>query len=150
MNSKNEIESSTYRDYLLDYGIDWCTSPRSTTDRAHIREKEIKIELADGTTEVEYEYEIWDWGVNGNNPYYLGKSFDNEEDAKLYLFELREDYIAKRNSNAPQFFNTYDEAVIELAAILNRREAVLRRYLSISAIAERKAVEHKSHGLKTA
>lgn len=128
-----EIEATTYRDYLLDYGIDWCTSPRGNTDRAHIREEEIETELDNGDIEIECEYQIWDWGVNGNNPYYTGTSFDNEEDAELYLFELREGYIMNHNWDAPQFFNTYDEAVIELAAILNRREDVVRRYLSMYA-----------------
>lgn len=77
------INSTTYRDYLSDYGSDETTSPRGVAPRLHIRE-------------VEEEYQIWSWGVGGNHPRYDGQTFDSKEEAELYLFECAEWYINEK------------------------------------------------------
>lgn len=78
VNNNNEIEPLTYRKYLREYAADETTSPRGVEPRLHIRKED------------ENTFEIWDWGMSGNHPYFYGYTFDNEEDAELFLFECWE------------------------------------------------------------
>jgi len=133
--NERSIESITYREYLNEYGQDLCTSPRGVCDRMHIRE----VEGEDGI-----EYQVWTWGVNGNNPRYEGTSFDNEEDAELYYYERSEWYVSEKNWNAPRFHSSYDDAIEDMAAGLERSEDVIRRYIALSVITARKAAEHRA------
>lgn len=161
------IKPITYREYLDDYWSDLTTSPRGVEDRIHIREVEEGVfrHMASGVEvwESDYddleeneqdnysfvgentkEWQIWSWGTGGNHPYYTGTSFDNEEDAELYLYECKENDMYNGNCNVPRFLDTYEEAVTDMAEGLERSEEVIKRYLSIAEITARKAAEHRA------
>lgn len=136
------IEKLNYRDYLCEYGKDETTTPHGIGDRMFIKEIEGSIYTKKGKPEAisekEYknmeeaeqenykwagelttEWQVWSWGVNGNNPAYSGYSFDNAEDADLYFFERCEWYISEKNWEAPIFYDTEEEAensIIEMLA----------------------------------
>lgn len=163
-----KIESLTFKEYLNQYGIDYCTSPRGVEDRNFIREKtdivyrHIDSFHSDGgklvlITESDYndledeeksqyeyygeyvtEYQIWNWGPNGNNPRKTGCVFDNEEDACNCIYDLRWSYAIK---NCDIAFMTYIEAAETLASELDRNVDVIKRYLSIAAITDRRKAE---------
>lgn len=132
---EKSIEATTYRDYLLGYGQDLTTSPHGIADRMHTRE----VKDDEGNT---IEWQIWSWGT-GNNPYYIGTSFDNEEDATLYYYERCEWYINEKNWDAPIFHDTKEEAIEDMANSLDKPTEVVVRYLAISAITARKNAEHR-------
>lgn len=149
LSSELSIEPMTYREYLNEYGQDLTTTPNGVSDRCHVREVEIEDTVYNEQTEedevtIRTEWQIWSWGVNGNHPRYSGTSFDNEEDAELYYYERSEWYISEKNWDAPRWHSTHDEAVTDFANSVEKSEDVVRRYLSISAIAARKAAEHRA------
>lgn len=151
-----QIQSLSYRDYLTEYGKDETTTPRGVADRMHIREVEVSDCDCQDTNEDGYilheddckgehiEYQIWSWGVGGNHPYYTGTSFDNEEDAELYYYDLCEWYISEKNWDAPRFHDTEEEAMQDMADGCDKPIDVIRRYLSLKAITQRKEAEHRA------
>ena len=128
INHNNEVESMTWREYVCEFGADETTSPRGVAPRIHVREVAVmvyqNIETKDLIDEEDYDnldeeeqdnfsfygerqnYEIWSWGVNGNNPRYLGPTFENEEEADNDILEHFEYYVQNKNDNAPSYFNT--------------------------------------------
>lgn len=142
-----EIQKDTYRGYLNDFGKDLCTSPRGVADRMHIREvKEYLMKNVETGAEIwesEYkeleedeqekynylgedvkEWQIWSWGVNGNNPHYTGPTFDKEEDAELYYYERSEWYVQEKNNNAPIVYNSIEEAEEEIIQSIKDGEGI--------------------------
>lgn len=153
LRSSLSIEPMTYREYLNEYGRDLTTTPRGVGDRCHVREVEVEDTVYNEQTEenevtVRIEWQIWTWGVNGNNPRYSGTSFDNEEDAELYYYERSEWYISEKNWDAPRWHSTYDEAITDFADTFEKSKEVVRRHLKISAITARKAAEHRAEVTK--
>lgn len=73
-NNENEIEETTLYAHIME-SEDQTTTPRGVGPRIHIRENE-----EDGT------YEIWTWGVNGNNSKFI-ETFDTRKDAEQDLKE---------------------------------------------------------------
>lgn len=131
----NEVLLTTYRDYLDEYGTDKTTSPRGVESRLHIREKE--------DNEGNVTYELWTWGVGGNNPRFL-ESFENEEDVVSGIYDARENYVNEKNWDAPIFWDTEKRAIEDLAEKLEKPIEIVTRYLSIKAIRDRKAIEHRA------
>lgn len=121
LTEEKSIEPITYRKYLNKYGQDYCTSPRGVCHRHHIRE---------GGHSDAIEYQIWSWGTLGNHPYYTGNSFDNLEDAQLYIYQTMERHVEK-DWDAPHFFFNYEEAVSDMASFFNKGEDVIRRYFQM-------------------
>ena len=129
--SEPGIEAITYRSYLREYGREKTASATGSPPRMRTRKNK---------TEQGTQYQIWSWDANGNNPYYAGVSFGTKAAAELYIFEKIENYIQNeiqnKNWNAPTFFNDYEEAVKEMANLLDRSESVINRYLELQAITE--------------
>jgi hypothetical protein len=142
-----EIIKSTYREYLNEFGQDLTTSPRGIADRLHTRE--VKEQLMKHITtgveiwESEYneldeedqanysyngetvkEWQMWSWGVGGNNPYHCGPDFDNEEDAELYYYDRSEWYVREKNWDAPQYFSTIEEAEEDIIQMMADEEGI--------------------------
>lgn len=93
--SKKEIVAYEYRQFIYDHA-EWTTSPRGLSLKIHARE-------------VDELWQIWTWGVNGNNPKrYDSQEFATEEEAEDSLFEIYEYQV--KNSDQVSFFQTYEEA----------------------------------------
>lgn len=158
------INSMTYGEYLINNGRDDTTSPNGVAARMHIREisgaqykhiatdKMISQEDYNNLSEEQQEryawygelvnsYEIWSWGTGGNHPYYTGTSFETREEAELEIYSYFENYIENANCNIPSCFSSYEEAVQDLANLLDRSYEVVLRYqklLEVTAIREAK------------
>lgn len=98
---ENGVYPTTYKDYLREYGADETTTPKGVAPRYHIREKEDE----DGNP----VFQIWTWGVGGNNPRYTREQYDNEDDAELALYGYFK-LGAERNDQHGGFFRTEKEA----------------------------------------
>lgn len=145
----NEIKGTTYKHYLLDYGQELTTTPNGVSDKFHIRKKDVEYEDFNEKTgeyklSIKTVWQIWDWGYNGNHPRYCRTSFDNEEDAELYYYELLEKYIAEKNWDAPQWNNTYKEAISEFANFAEKPEELIARYFKLKEIKKRKHDEERA------
>lgn len=113
INTDGEIEAMTYDRYLGDHGADETTSPRGVAPRIHVREVEVEKvigedEDGDDVTEMVTEWQLWTWGVMGNNPRYL-ESFETEEEAEVSVLEHFE-YNLEKNWDAPTAYDSYEEA----------------------------------------
>lgn len=128
INNDGKIESMTYGEYCREYGGDETTSPRGIAPRIHIREDEI----SEGVT----EYQLWSWGVSGNNPYKLD-TYESEEEAELALMKSFEYYAINKNDNAPQFFNTEEEVI----------DNIIEAIMSIDDITREEAMDIYFDGL---
>lgn len=135
LSNERRIQPIVYLEYLHEYGRDLTTSPNGVAGRIHVR----KVFINENP-----EYQIWSWGTGGNHPFYTGRSFDNKEDALLYYYEGCECYAQSRFSGAPIWYETYAEAVTEMANSLDRSEKVVRRYIAIGKITARKDAEHRA------
>ena len=71
-----EIITMTYGELVRDYA-DQTTSPIGVMPRIHKREHESG------------QYEVWTWGVLGQNPAKI-TTFDNEEEADLFIYNTYE------------------------------------------------------------
>jgi hypothetical protein len=160
----NDIEELTYKEYLHSYGADETTTPKGIAPRMHIRERDTCIyentTTGERITEDEYwlldeedreeysyignipKYELWTWGTGGNYPQKIS-SFDSYEDAELELYSYFQWYVKEHNWNAPVFFDSFDEAVAELAQLRDRDCEVIKRFLKIQRIAQIKEKERE-------
>lgn len=120
--NSNSIEEISYRDYLRDFGADETTSPRGVEPRIHVREGEEC-------------WELWSWGVNGNNPYKIG-GYDTEEEAESEMYEHFEFYAREHNWNAPIFYYTKEDAMQQWADLSGKSYGVIERYLRIKEAAD--------------
>jgi len=141
-----EVVSSSYRDYLLDYGQDLTTTPNGIADRMHIRE------VKDDEDNV-IEWQIWTWGVNGNHPAYTGTSFDNEEDAELYYYERCQWWVLEKNWDAPTYYFSEEEAendIIERMADIDSidKDVAASIYRKSKIVKEAREMADKIHRAK--
>ena len=90
------IEEMLYSEFLYTHGSDETTTPDGIAPRMHIRE-------------IKDKFQIWSWGVRGNNPFYTGTSFDCEENADLCIYDYYE-LDVKGNDNTPSYFFSIEEA----------------------------------------
>lgn len=93
------ITPIVYSEYLREYGADETTTPKGVAPRLHVRENE----TVDGM-----QFEVWTWGVGGNNPR-REDAFGTEEEARMYIWDSWEANIQYRNDNAPGYFCTIEE-----------------------------------------
>ena len=96
--AKDGIEKITYKEYLDRWGSDKTTSPRGVQSRIHIRENEENGIVT---------YQLWDWRTNGLSAKFI-KEYEKLEDATLAKYDLFANQI---EDNAPQYFDTYIEAI---------------------------------------
>lgn len=97
LNFDNEIEETTYGDMVREFA-DETTTPNGVAPRMHVRENE-----EEGT------YELWSWGVQGNNPSFV-RSFDTEEEANYALYETFEADMNEQDQYVV-FYNDDKEAL---------------------------------------
>lgn len=129
------IESITYRDYLHSYGSDETTSPIGIAPRLHIREVNVNGSEAP-------QYQLWTWGINGNNPRLIS-THETTEDAESDLYDSLYYYISEKNWDAPIFHEKMEDAIAHSANMAEREYEVIERYLKLSAITARKNREHR-------
>lgn len=139
--NEKSIEEITYREYLNTYGD---VDGSGGSQILFTREIEEQCYLGpNGKYEVRARY------FNCNNKSSLVEGFDSEEEAELFIYERLEWYIQEKNWDAPIFCATYQDAITEMANGLDRDEAVITRYLSISKItATRQAAERLEFQIK--
>jgi hypothetical protein len=70
------IEKTTLYDHIMQ-SEDLTTTPQGVGPRMHVR-KNNQSEM----------FEIWTWGVMGNNPQFTGLVFDTQEEADESLFQM--------------------------------------------------------------
>jgi hypothetical protein len=96
-----EVEEDVFKT-IIEYFKDKTTTPKGVAPRLHIREN------VDDET-----YDLWTWGVRGNNPKFI-ESYDTEEEAEMALWECWIDNFDKDNggglNDAPNFFFNKDDA----------------------------------------
>lgn len=154
--SERSIESIIYRDYLCEHGKDGATDSLYTHEVLTMMYKLI------GSDDLltESEYDELDEQEQFNYAYYgeiateweirshaqrerIVASFDNEEDAELFWYEKCEWYISEKNWNAPRWFDTYNDAIEDMAASVDKSIQVCQRYLALAAITAKKDAEHR-------
>lgn len=122
VDSKLNIESLTYGEYLTTYGSDETTTRNGVAPRLYVDGKKIMT-----------------WGVRGNN-HAIYQVCKNNREAKKALLEIWENNI-ENECNAPRFFSTKTELYADLAESLDRNLAVIKRYFRlVNALAKKQAV----------
>lgn len=154
-----KVEELTYQTYLYEYGSDECTSPRGVmnrvfyekvmVDRYWNKEKNILIDKDEFNSledeeqkafewiEVEM-YAIKQWGYDNRLKTVI--TFDDEDDAILYEAEWMENNLEK-NHNVPEFYDNKDDAIVEMANVLEKPFEVIERYMIFVERANKKKKE---------
>lgn len=101
LDHKGEKVETTLADYLNDFWSDECTSPTGVCPRLHIRE-----ETDEETGETTFE--VWTYGVNGNNPRKL-ETFETEKEAENWILEYRYNKYLTTSNDAPSLFDSEQE-----------------------------------------
>jgi hypothetical protein len=96
-----KIKTMNLADFISE-STDVTTSPRGVEARLHIRE------VQDDNGNV-ISYDIWSWGIRGNNPCFV-ESFETEEEAQEYLFKASIYDFDKDDQRDTRFFDTLEEA----------------------------------------
>lgn len=108
INGDNQIEAMTMAEYLTEFWSDQTTSPRGVQPRLHVVEASKWDDEMQGDVPV---YQVWTWGLAGNNPAYTGKKFDTMEETDNYImFCWALDY-ATLSSNCPEFIQDDAELI---------------------------------------
>ena len=159
INPDNEVEQMTYEEYLNEYHSDDTTSPHGVANRIHIREKRgdiyTNVDTAENINESDYDnldedeqdnykwvgeatiaWEVWTWGVLGNNPRYLD-TYDTEEEAYLSILEGKEYQYSNGNYDYPPHYESFEEAE-------SQRLEYSAESMGVD-IEVYKSIEHKQH-----
>jgi len=105
INADNKVEETTLYDWVM-ISEDITTTPLGCGARMHHRKND------DGN------FEIWSWGINGNNPKYAGETFETEEEADDYLFQLVFDFeLAKDDQRSTFYAHSYADIVSECSIL---------------------------------
>ncbi len=100
-----EVVKNNLYDFVME-SVDETTSPRGVEPRIHVRPDE------DAGT-----FEVWTWGVRGNNPVYL-MSFNTKEEAEDWVFERVFEFdFLEDDQRDISYFDTPEEA----QALINER-----------------------------
>ncbi len=111
------VETSLY-DHVMG-SVDETTSPVGVMPRFHIRhqDKHCWYKLLNKVRNDEGKFEVWTWGVRGNNPNLI-EAFDTEEQAKDWLFQrvYEVDFIQDDQRNTSYYHSKDDaaKALIEM------------------------------------
>lgn len=105
LNFNDEIEEINYGE-LVEIFRDETTTPKGVGARIHIRENK-----EHGT------YDLWTWGVQGNNPAYI-KSYDTEEEAIFTLYETYEWDMNEQDQHSVNFADTEEELKEQISDFL--------------------------------
>jgi hypothetical protein len=98
---QDKIKSMKLADFIY-LSNDETTSPRGVESRLHIRENQDE----EGNVMT---YDVWSWGIRGNNPCFV-ESFETEEEANEYLFECACIDFEKDDQRDTRYFDTIEEA----------------------------------------
>jgi hypothetical protein len=100
-----EIKEGNLYDFIME-SMDKTTSPRGVESRLHIKESEDK-------------YQVWTWGLAGNNPQLI-EEFDTLEEAEESIFQkiYQFDFMADDQRDTQYFIHRKD-AEIERGERLN-------------------------------
>jgi hypothetical protein len=101
LNHRGEKVETTLADYLNEFWSDETTSPSGVRPRLHIRE-----ETDEETGETTFE--LWTYGVNGNNPRKL-ETFETEKEAENWILEYRYEKYLNSFSDSPVIFYSEQE-----------------------------------------
>ena len=95
-----KIQRTNLADFLREHCSDQTTTPRGVAQRLHIRENEGK-------------YEVWTWGVNGNNERYLD-TFDTKEEAEQDIMKDWYRRYCEGDNAGFSIFDSQEEAELAL------------------------------------
>lgn len=123
-----EIESLTYADYLSQFCSDETTTPKGVAPRLHIRE-------------TDENFELWTWGIGGNNPHRL-ETFTTEEEATKVIYESWECSF-QQMCDIPLFYDDENSLYEELAISFDKPTEVVRRFFAFKTIKDRRDQEAK-------
>lgn len=108
INGDNQIEAMTMAEYLTEFWSDQTTSPRGVQPRLHVVEASKWDEEMEGDVPV---YEVWTWGLVGNNPAYTGRSCDSMDEAEDYIMACWAIDYAAESSDCPEFIQDDAELI---------------------------------------
>lgn len=96
-----EIEETNLYDWIM-ISAETTTSPRGWEMKLHVRENGEK-------------FDVWSWGVRGNNPVFV-ETFDTEEEAEDHIFQLTWEFDFSKDDQRNTFFcQNYNEVLDDLA-----------------------------------
>ncbi len=110
-NHNGKIEKTTLYDHAIE-SRDETTSPVGVMGRLHIRHEDIscRYNLRNRVNNDKGFFEVWTWGVNGNNPKFI-EEFEKEEDAEEFIWEKIYSYdFAQDDQRDTSWFETIEEA----------------------------------------
>jgi hypothetical protein len=98
-----KIEKTNLYSHVME-SCDETTTPRGVAPRLHSR-----------YNEETNQWELWSWGISGNNPVNYNVSFDTEEEIENELFRLVYEFdFVDDDQRDTMFFETEEEAEAEL------------------------------------
>lgn len=122
-----KLVESTLKDYINQYGTDWCTSPRGCIHRYFVEKVNNN------------EWGLYSWGVLGNNKY-LVDTYKNEEEAEKALWDTKVRHLNK--NYAPPYFNTPEEAYASYHEIsVEVAKSILKKIKCIEEERKRRSIE---------
>jgi len=102
-----EIEQTNLYDFIME-SKDETTSPVGVMGRLHIRHEDGHISHVHND---EGNYEVWTWGILGNNPRFI-EEFETEEGAEEHIFDKVYSYdFMEDDQRDISYFDTYEEAL---------------------------------------
>lgn len=111
------VETKLYDFVML--SVDETTSPVGVMPRIHVRHENFSCSygLRNRVNNNEGNYEVWTWGVKGNNPSFI-EEFETREEADNYIFQLvfKYDFISDDQRDTSYYFSV-QEAESELIRI---------------------------------
>lgn len=103
---QNVIETNLY-DFVMK-SIDETTSPVGVMPRIHVRHESFSCSygLRNRVNNNEGKYEVWSWGVSGNNSSFI-EEFETREEAENYIFQLvfKYDFISDDQRDTSYYFS---------------------------------------------
>lgn len=115
--NQSVIETNLYDFVML--SVDETTSPVGVMPRIHVRHESFYCSwgLKNRVNNDEGKYEVWTWGVSGNNSSFI-EEFETREEAENYIFQLvfKYDFIFDDQRDTSYYFSI-QEAESELIRI---------------------------------
>lgn len=112
INMNNEIEKTDLHSFIME-SADETTTPKGVGKRLHVREND------EGT------YDLWTWGVNGNNPRYL-ETFETKKEVEDEILLMTYNRFLADDQRDTRYYDTEEEA----------EQGRIERYMGIYSIKE--------------
>lgn len=146
------IHETTLYEHVMD-SAELTTSPRGVGMKLHIRENSESFDNDGDVIENEKPYEVWSWGINGNNPRFGGECFYTEEEAEDHIFQqtYKFDFLPddqRRTDYYHDYVDIFEEKVQAYSDIYHVDLDVSRSILHHEVIAENIQRERREKRIK--